>query len=173
MLLRSTVKCGTSNAILQSADAQRELKQLLEQDADTLNGKLDFLCGVVCSISDRIEKLSPLARAVHAPTDALSDQAVDILRRFDESGADLLIIFVRQQQFGFHSSRGGTGKSIAVKQPRFLSDDIESLAAVGFINLVRHNGSGDPIYAITRSGSAFAKQLSLEPEGPSNHESSL
>lgn len=43
--------------------------------------------------------------------------------------------------------------------PKFLEDDIMSLLALGFIRLAEYNSSGNPMYAITRLGSAFASQL--------------
>src|SRR5947209_7909333 len=70
--------------ILESADVQRELNELLRQDTALLSEKLDFACVALSSISDKIEALAPLARALHASAEALSSQAIAILKHFDE-----------------------------------------------------------------------------------------
>jgi hypothetical protein len=47
---------------------ERKLKNLLRQDSALISEKLDFACSALSSISDRIDALAPLSRALHAAT---------------------------------------------------------------------------------------------------------
>jgi hypothetical protein len=49
--------------------------------------------------------------------------------------------------------------SIKFSDGRFLETDVAALQSMGFVRLVDRNKSGNPIYAITRAGSAFAATL--------------
>ncbi|MEN3369350.1 MAG: hypothetical protein V7609_1493 [Verrucomicrobiota bacterium] len=142
--------------ILGSDEVQQSLLFLLREDTAKLGEKLGFACSALSSISDRIEALAPLARALNASSQTLSDQAVAILKRFDETGAERLILFARRKQIGFLPMGRVT---IGVAEPRFLEDDILSLEGVGFLRLVAHNNDGEPIFALTRPGAAFAAQI--------------
>jgi hypothetical protein len=151
--------------IIESTDVQRELNVLLRQDSALLSKKLDFACAALTSISDRIETLAPLSRALNAQTDALSEQAVAIVKYFDQSGTQRLTVLTtfRPPMLGFEPS----GKTITVTAPRFLEDDISSLQALGLLRLVDRNGSGEAILALTRLGSSFAAEcppVSVEGE---------
>lgn len=147
--------------ITESSEVQHELHELLREDSAALAEKLDLVCTSLSALSDRIDGLAALSRALRAPADALSDQAAAVLQYFERSGDTQMIFFNsrRPAALGFVPS----GRSISVGDTRFLDDDVTTLEAFGFIRVVRHNDSGQPIYALTRAGSRFAAQLPSAP----------
>jgi hypothetical protein len=52
-----------------------------------------------------------------------------------------------------------SGMSVTFSDARFLETDVAAIDSMGFIRMVDQNKSGNPIYAITRAGSAFAATL--------------
>ena len=146
--------------IFASDELQRELHSLLQQDLSVLGSKLDTLAGAISAVANKIDSLSQIGRAVGADIEALSDQAVALLKAFEQSGDGRIIVFGQELGCRFTPSGG----SFTVVEPRFLEADVEALAELGFVELVDQNRSGCPIYALTRSGSRFALSFSNELE---------
>jgi hypothetical protein len=147
-----------SAKIDESVSLQAGLAALLEEDSALIKSKLDTIEDVVRSVASRMEGFSKLSEAI--PHEGyLSDQACNLIRRLDanESGEMLCHIETRIVKVVFLPTSSGRFEP---SEPRFLSDDLSKLESAGWIRLVRHNGSGQPIYAITRRGSEAAKRIS-------------
>jgi hypothetical protein len=144
-----------SERIFASEELQRELTGLLQEDLSVLTLKLDTIASAISSVADKIDTLSQVAHALGGITDALSSQAVEVLKCFDQIGASRMVVLDHDPVCIFLPS----GQSLEFSEGRFLETDVAALNSMGFIELVDHNGSGNPIYVITRSGSALAATL--------------
>lgn len=143
---------GLSERIYASDELQRELSALLHQDLSVITSKLDTITGVIAGVADKIDYLSQVGKAIGANTEALSDQAIEVLKVFDQLGASRMVVFDHQPVCLFLPVQ----KAVSFSDGRFLETDVSALAVMGFIELVDHNKSGNPIFGITRAGSAFA-----------------
>jgi hypothetical protein len=120
-----------------------------------LGSRLDTIAGAISAVADKIDSLSQVGRALGTDTEALSDQAAEVLKVFDQIGASRMIVFDHEPEVRFLPS----GRGAKFTEGRFLETDIAALDSMGFIRMVDQNKSGNPIYAITRAGSAFAATL--------------
>lgn len=153
---------GLRERIFDSEELQRDLASLLQQDLSVLGSRLDTIAGAISAVADKIDSLSQVGRALGTDTEALSDQAAVVLKVFDHMGASRMVVFDHRPEVRFMPS----GQGIQFAEGRFLETDVAALESLGFIRMVDRNKSGNPIYAITRSGSAFA--ASLTALGPEN-----
>jgi hypothetical protein len=140
--------------ILESSEVQRELTQLLQQDSAQLADKLDLVLRVVAGISEKMEGFSALSRALGV-SGSLSPQALDILKVFNRCRATGMIHLQQSRHLAFLPHGLYEGKLDA----RFLADDLATLEEVGLVRTVRFNGSGDPVYGLTRTGADYAAQF--------------
>lgn len=141
--------------IFASDELQRQLGELLQQDLADLGAKLDAIAGAISSVADKIDTLSQVGRALGASAEALSDQAAEILKFFDQSGAIRLLVSDFPRACVFLPEN----RVVQFSEARFVEADVAALESLGFINLVDQNSSGSPIYALTRAGTAFASTL--------------
>lgn len=146
---------GLRERIFDSAELQRELASLLQQDLSVLGSRLDTIAGAISAVADKIDSLSQLGRALGTDTEALSAQAAEVLKVFDQMGASRMVVFDHRPEVRFLPS----GQGIQFVEGRFLETDVTALESMGFIRMVDQNKSGNPIYALTRAGSAFAATL--------------
>lgn len=154
--------------IFESDDLQRNLNDLLRSDLTEISAKLDTLCSGLSALALRIEGVSGLAESLRAADgEKLSVQACAILKIFADSEADEMIY----RTPGFVGGRshvelylvGGTQGAIHPDEPRFVSNDLESLCLLGLLSPHGHTGDGYPILVLTRSGARFAAQLAAVP----------
>jgi len=138
--------------IYASEELQRELTALLQQDFAVLGTKMDVITGAISAVADKIDSLSQVGRAIGIDGEALSEQAVEVLKVFDQLGARRMVVFDHEPVCLFLSCQ----KAVKFSDGRFLETDVTALASMGFIELVDQNRSGNPIFGITRTGSAFA-----------------
>lgn len=146
---------GLRDRIFDSEELQRDLALLLQQDLSVLGNRLDTIAGAISAVADKIDSLSQVGRALGTDTEALSDQAAEVLKVFDQIGASRMIVFDHRPEVRFLPSGEGT----QFDEGRFLETDVAALESMGFIRMVDQNKSGNPIYAITRAGSGFAATL--------------
>jgi hypothetical protein len=146
---------GLRERIFDSEELQRELSSLLQQDLSVLGSRLNTISGAISAVADKIDSLSQIGRALGTGTEALSDQAAEVLKCLDQLGARRMVIFDHRPEVRFLPN----GQGIQFTEGRFLETDVADLESMGFIRLVDQNNSGNPIYAITRAGSAFAATL--------------
>ena len=79
--------------IFDSDELQRELTALIQQDLSVLGFRLDTIVGVTSAVADKTDSLSQVGRALGTDTEALSDQAVEVLKVFDQIGASRMVLF--------------------------------------------------------------------------------
>ena len=142
--------------IFESDELQRQLNDLLRQDFGSLSTKLDTVSSAISAISDKIDSFGQVGRALRTATESVSEQAIAILKVFDHFQAQRMIVFDFPPCLGFLPG----GRSINVGEARFLETDVAALAGCGLIELVDHNGSGNPIYGLTRAGARVASSVS-------------
>jgi hypothetical protein len=128
------------------------LRVLIESDFGEIDAKLNVLPGAMTAVSAKIDSLAGLTMALNAHGEALSEQSVWILRRFASSSDTRMIFMGRHLVIAFLPSNQVKG----LPDPRFAEDDISALEQLGFISHVDQNGSGDPVYALTRAGANAA-----------------
>lgn len=141
----------------ESASLQMSLATLLEEDSTHIKEKLETIEDVVRSVASRIEGFSKLASAI-PHEEYLSDQACDFLKRLDSTQSGEVLCHIQGGRVSVAFLPVSSG-SYQPTEPRFFGDDVNKLAGAGWLRLARYNGSGQPIYAITRRGSAAAARL--------------
>lgn len=141
--------------IFDSEELQRELASLLHQDLSVLGSRLDTIAGAISAVANKIDSLSQVGRALGTDTEALSDQAAEVLKVFDQIGASRMIVFDHEPVCLFLPNQ----ISVTFSDARFLETDVAAIESMGFVRMMDQNNSGNPIYAITRVGSAFAATL--------------
>jgi hypothetical protein len=132
------------------------LNDLLRQDFELLCNRLDSLSRAISAISDKIDLFREVSRALRTPSESVSEQALAILKVFDHLQAQQMIVFDLPPRLTFLPNR----RALVVREVRFLATDVAALATCGLIDLVNFNGSGNPIYALTRAGARVASSVS-------------
>lgn len=140
------------NLILRTHNLPREIDDLLRRDQTEILRRLAALDEVFATVLSRLEGFSGLVGAL-APGAGISEQAMKILVSFAESDADLLILMDIQGQ-PVLCFAPGTGKDI--EEPRFLPDDLNTLAAYGLFST---EFGENPMFRLTRNGAKYAKLL--------------
>ena len=120
-----------------------------------MTSKLDTIVGSLSAVADKIDSLAQVGRALGTNIEALSEQATEILKVFDQLGASRMVVFDHEPVCLFLP----ISSAVSFSDGRFLETDVAALETMGFIRMVDHNSSGNPIYAITRSGSSFSVRL--------------
>lgn len=132
-----------------NSNATIYIKELLEQDHETFKIKLDKIDAAITAFASTIDGFGALAKAVN-PDSILSDQSINILEQFQESGATrvLELKMMGGAQYMFIEKSGG----LEITDPRFVEDDLQTLLEYG---LLRHdyNKKGENIYIFTRAAS--------------------
>lgn len=141
-----------SERIYDSEELQRELTALLHQDLSVLSSKLDIITGAISAVGDKIDYLSQVSHALGVDKQSLSEQAAEILKVFDQLGASRMLFSDMPLACVFMPGN----QVVQFSETRFMETDVATLESMGFTKLVDHNTSGNPIYAITRAGTAFA-----------------
>ena len=146
---------GLRERIFDSEDLQREMTSLLQQDLSVLGSRLDTIAGAISAVADKIDSLAQVGRALGSSTECLSDQAAEMLKLFDQLGVSRMLFSDHPLACVFMLGN----RVVQFAESRFMEADVAALESMGFIKLVDHNNSGNPIYAISRAGSAFASTL--------------
>jgi hypothetical protein len=144
-----------SDRIFASEELQRDLSAFLSQDISVISTKLDTIVGSLSAVANKIDTLSQLRRTLGADTEALSEQAIEILKAFDES-ASINMIY---QGFSHELIFPCCQKSARVSEPRFIENDLSALQKFHYIQLVGHTPKGAEKFAMTRLGCHFVKTI--------------
>lgn len=132
---------------------QQQLAVFMNQNHDQVMSQLSTLNDLMVSLASHMQGLGSLA-AGFDPNGGLSDQAIDVLRQFVNSGSTNM--HYRKN----NSGRGGDfyvlegAPNIEYSESRFIGDDINSLVNSGLITLSR-GSKGGHIYKITRQAVSF------------------
>lgn len=146
--------------IMANGDLQRELNQLLREDTKSLSSKLDVLCFGVSALACRIEHLANIAQSLNASREALSDQAVQVVKCFEELQASQMLVEATEPDAFQHICFLPAGTGFKVIEPRFLKDDVRSLCKFGYLHdSAEFSSDGISAYTLSRAGAAFAKHL--------------
>jgi hypothetical protein len=147
---------------------QTEVDALLRQDHRQLSLQLSHVEEMVTRLLSHMDGFRTVARRIH-PASALSDQAVETLAMFVDSGSDIMIVIRDNDgpRFGLKSTPG-VMQMYRPGELRLFDDDLLALCTSGLI-LEDSNSAGDPIYRLTRAGFSFREVLK-ENAGDDNSE---
>lgn len=106
----------------------------------------------LAQVMSRLQSFGPLVEAL-TPDDKLSDFALAALCYFEDSGETNLITLPDGSGVQFGNSGG-----IEHDDPRFLSDDMDTLERCGFITAISHHQSYS-VYELTRRGASYARVI--------------
>lgn len=125
------------------------IKAILNQDRNLILERINNLDKALTAYASGLEGFSTLGDALH-PDAILSEQALDILRQFEVSGASKILQLNASNEIVF-LFMDGSGQ-LEISEPRFIEDDLSTLVELG---LIRHdyNSKGENIYLYTRAGS--------------------
>jgi hypothetical protein len=137
--------CNTHHLSEQVDDLLRADQQRILQEIGAVNSTL-------AQVMSRLEGLAPLAHTL-APSAELSECAMAALCHFDDSHETNMITLPDGSGVQF-----GNSGAIKHEEPRFLTDDMDSLEACGFIRVTAHH-QGYSVYELTRQGARYAKLL--------------
>jgi hypothetical protein len=130
------------------------IKALLNQDHKIFKQKLDKIDAAITAFASTIEGFDSLAQAVN-PSSILSEQAISILKQFQDSGASkaLELKMLSGTEYMFIDASG----KLQINEPRFVDDDLTTLLECG---LLRHdyNSKGDKLYIFTRAASRLVSE---------------
>lgn len=143
-------------ALIESSHATTiGIKSLLKIQYEKLVERIDLLDKTLASYARGLPEFSSISASVW-PNIGLSDQAVDILKQFDASGASKLLKFTALDGpiLKFTDAQG----IIDISDPRFLEDDLKTLLVT---DLLRHdyNSKGHDLYIFTRAASELVKSM--------------
>ena len=138
----------------QQAKMVEGIKIILAEERDIFLEKMQSINNALIAYSSPINGLSQIAEALN-PNSCLSDQAISILKQFEDAGASkaldhntragLILIFI-----------DGKGGSIEIKEQRFLESDLNKLINLGLL-IQGKNSKGNNLYTITREASNLVK----------------
>lgn len=147
-----------------STELQRELHDLLKGDLNSLSLELASITAAITSVASKLDNLSKLTTALQSPSDELTDQALSILKKFEEIEASYLFVEGAEPDRYAHIFLDPGSHGFRVKEPRFLSDDIDKLLRFGLLKKTDYDGKGQVAYTLSRQGSAFVKQAPLKED---------
>lgn len=141
-------------AIIDSNESlQQDLTFFMNQNHEQVMAQLSTLNNLMISLASHMQGLGSIAARFES-NNGLSDQAIDVLRQFVNSGST---------NMHYRKNNGLEGNDyyilegapdIEYSEPRFIGDDINSLVNSGLITLSR-GSKGGYIYKITRQAIRF------------------
>lgn len=151
--LHQTNHENTAAIIESDVTLQANLTRFMNQNHDEVMSQLFVLNDLMISIAGQVKGLDNLASSFQT-NGGLSEQAVDVLRQFVESGSVNM-----HHRKNFTRSNGNDyilegAPNINYNEPRFIEDDIKSLVDIGLITQ-KFTKSGGSIYKITRQAVNF------------------
>lgn len=87
--------------IFASEELQRDLSALLSQDLSLISTKLDTIVGSLSAVARKIDSFAQLGRALGSDREEISEQAVIILKIFDQIGANRMVYDNERYQISF------------------------------------------------------------------------
>lgn len=132
------------------------IKALLNQDHKIFKEKLDKIETALTVFASTIEGFDSLAQALNSKS-YLSEQAIDILRQFQDSGASKLLEIKSMDGVMYCFIDGPANGYLEVKQARFIEDDLRTLIEYGLL-LLDYNSQGGKLYIFTRAASELVSK---------------
>jgi hypothetical protein len=145
------------NLIVNNHQLSREVDELLRKDQQEILNQIQNLNKTFATVLSRIDGFSGLV-AVLAPGSVLSDQAKRFLTKFTDNNFSFLIFWpvtVTIKLVNYSSDHGEILKAI---EPRFVEDDIKTLAQLGFLESDNKDNKPDCLsFKLTRAGADYAR----------------
>lgn len=147
--------------VLKQIDANNDLahsiQTLLAQGIDDIIQKLEALDRIMAGVAANLDGFKQLSTAVYQ-NEVLSEEALDILKKFYASGAAKFIETAVMDRGGkTFIPISGSGGNLYYNH-RFLEDDLLTLCKLGFLEL-SHNSKGGRIFHLTRLAERYIKTV--------------
>lgn len=139
---------------------QQQLTAFMNQNHDQVMSQLATLNDLMVSIASHMQGLGNIASSF-APNSGLSEQAVDVLRQFVESGSVRILHIQTQSYEGIDNIYSLDNGGIEYSEQRFIEADIDSLVNAGLITMTKGNNGGG-IYRITRQAVSFIDAIDIK-----------
>ncbi|HCG5558620.1 TPA: hypothetical protein ACX3GK_004642 [Vibrio parahaemolyticus] len=123
-----------------------QVKQLLNRNHDEVIKSLASLDNLLMQLACQFENFKGIVKAIEPSID-LSNQAVDILRQFERSGASTFLE-VSDSSGTSYLFLDGSGE-LTISEPRFLNDDLIQLCKLGLLE-PGYSSKGSRTFNITR-----------------------
>jgi len=147
--------------IANSAVAQSEVDYLLrKENHDAVMARLNEIASSVAAIAHGGSELSGLAKAV-VPESEFSEQAISILRQMTLGCNQVILLRGSSAEAILSCIEPG---EVEYTDPKFLEDDMETLAAHGLLSTRSPTGPGT-IYSLTRKGAKFIQMIDGSSRG--------
>lgn len=140
--------------INENRDLAKSIKNLLEQNNETLLEKLDQINSVVYKIASGINDFKDLAKAVSSSA-GVSDQAISILTQLMDSDGSF---FVESKMRGLtllHILDGNSGM-IQIDESRFVEADLQVLTDLKLL-ILDYTSKGSRKWTITREAAGLVE----------------
>ncbi|MBB1302230.1 hypothetical protein H5183_12845 [Pseudoalteromonas sp. SR44-8] len=134
------------------------IKNLLSRNHDSILQKLTQLDCSLIDLASQIDGLKDIASAV-SPHAGLSDQALSILKQFDESGGSVFLE-TKVKEGTYYQVMDAQG-DIKITDGRFVNDDLDKLCDLGLLT-PDYNKSGGKLFRFTRAAAKLVEQVKGE-----------
>ncbi len=143
------------NLLENNKESLEGINSLLSEQYDSLMEKLDALDQSLASFASGVEGFDNLSKCLK-PESVLSDQAISILKQFEESGDTEMIEFQVDVEKGYLFPR--QNKHVNIENNRFVEDDLSFLVELGLLR-PDLTSRGNNRYVYTRAASRLVKLL--------------
>lgn len=133
------------------------LKAFLHRDNETIIGKLTAIDDILARIASTIDGFADISRAIN-PNSELSQQAIGILKQLNNSGGSRFTEINIRGNLLFQVV-DGNGR-IDYDEPRFIEDDLKTLAKLGLLLLDR-TSQGHRMFHLTRTAVQLLKAIGV------------
>jgi hypothetical protein len=146
-----------------------EIRQALEGNEHAMEGVKELLAEQYTQLMQRLMELDQSFAAMATgspgfgeigsalrPESVLSDQAIDLLRQFDSSGATKVLELHTMGGMQL-LCMGGDRNNLEYEDTRFIEDDLARLVELGLLRC-DFNKKGETLYVFTRSASEFVRR---------------
>jgi len=133
------------------------LKAFLHRDNETIIGKLTAIDDILARIASTIDGFADISRAIN-PNSELSQQAIGILKQLNNSGGSRFTEINIRGNLLFQVE-DGNGR-IDYDEPRFIEDDLKTLAKLGLLLLDR-TSQGHRMFHLTRTAVQLLKAIGV------------
>ena len=134
------------------------IKKLIGDSTSELLNKMKSLDHQLASLTATNPMFGALAEAIY-PESKLSDQAINILKQFQRSGAQLMLTLKHQQHYDVVFKTATEYFDFEYSSFRFFEDDLDSLCSFGLIKRVPMSKSGQLKFSYTRKSEEFLSLL--------------
>lgn len=142
-------------------DLMTAVHRMLSASHDDLHDRFDRLESILSHLLASNPDWSELIKSI-SPAAGLSEQAINILRWLDATGASMAIrVNTRARAVLVPNGRGGNYEA---SEPRFLTDDLMALVNLGLM-IPGYGSDGSSNYTITRAAVEFLKYISSSVDG--------